>query len=208
VVRNHDLDSLYGRYLFADFCALSGDIRSLALAKPTATDTGSTGMAMRSIYSFGEDSCGHIYIGSASGEVDVLLDDPARFTPCPEPPPPPPKPKDRTPPALTVAHAASEEIADRRYVQVKLACDERCGTVTSGTLVLPHAGRTFDLTGASRQLGAGTPVRLRLFFTRDAAAAARRTIANGYTAWAFLKVTARDAAGNQTVRRLRMQLVD
>lgn len=194
VVRNHDLDSLYGRYLYTDFCSPSGDIRSLTLGRLSATDTGPTGLAKNRIYSFGEDSCGHLYIGAASGEVDVLLDDGAKLTPCPGGP------------ALTVKRAAEQPVA-RRYVQARAGCNEACEVLATGTVVLPHAGRSFPLTAVDAPLGANTPQRLRLSFTRDAADAALSTIHSGYSAFALLKLVARDGAGNRTVRHTRVRLV-
>ncbi|HXS46994.1 MAG TPA: PQQ-dependent sugar dehydrogenase [Solirubrobacterales bacterium] len=70
VVRDPSLDGLYGRYLYADFCA--GDIRSLALpqvAGGLVTDDRSEGLNVTEPVSFGEDSCARVYVVSQGGTV-------------------------------------------------------------------------------------------------------------------------------------------
>jgi hypothetical protein len=70
VVRDPSLDSLYGRYLYADFCA--GEIRSLLLpadAGGLAADDRSEGLDVPGPVSFGEDSCGRLYVISQDGPV-------------------------------------------------------------------------------------------------------------------------------------------
>ncbi len=70
VVRDSSLGDLYGRYLYADLC--TGDIRSLSLEDPFATDRSEL-LHVDSPNSFGEDSCGRIYVASGSGAVDRLV---------------------------------------------------------------------------------------------------------------------------------------
>jgi glucose/arabinose dehydrogenase len=80
VVRDASLGALYGRYLYADLCV--GDIRALDLGDPFGSDS-STGLAVDNVNSFGEDSCGRLYVASGNGEVDRLVGDaPAS---CPPP---------------------------------------------------------------------------------------------------------------------------
>ena len=68
VVRDPSLGDLDGRYLFTDTC--DGRIRSLVPQLPTATDVRSEGLSVNRPSSFGEDSCGRLYIASlGSGEV-------------------------------------------------------------------------------------------------------------------------------------------
>ena len=70
VVRDPSLGDLYGRYVYADFCI--GEIRSLALpaaAGEPATDDRSEGLSVPNPSSFGEDSCGRIYVISNGGVV-------------------------------------------------------------------------------------------------------------------------------------------
>jgi hypothetical protein len=208
VVRNHDLDSLYGRYLYSDLCS-PGDIRSLALATPSATGDSPTGLATPDhVLSFGEDSCGHVYTVSNTGELYVLLDDVEVFTACPEPPPPhKPPPKDRTPPKVTLTVPEEEHLSPRRTLHVGVRCDEPCAAIASATLALPHAGRAFKLAPVARSLAAGTRVRLVLSVAHDAAKAARRSIGNGHRVRGLLKVVARDTAGNATVERTHTRVL-
>ena len=70
VVRDPSLTGLVGRYLYADFFA--GDVRSLALdfANP---DDRSTGLAIASPASFGEDAAGRLYAANLTGNEVVRL---------------------------------------------------------------------------------------------------------------------------------------
>jgi glucose/arabinose dehydrogenase len=68
VVRDPELRSLYGRYLYGDFC--EGELRSFT-ARPgrEATDDTALGVQIPSLSSFGEDTAGHIYATSLEGPV-------------------------------------------------------------------------------------------------------------------------------------------
>ena len=71
VVRDRALRSLYGRYLYGDFC--EGELRSLEPATPRARDDRSLGLNISSLASFGEDTAGHIYVVSLEGPVYRLV---------------------------------------------------------------------------------------------------------------------------------------
>ena len=71
IVRDRTLSALYGRYIYADFCA--GDLRSLVPAIPHARDDRSLGLHVSSLSSFGEDEEGHIYVTSLDGPVYRLV---------------------------------------------------------------------------------------------------------------------------------------
>ncbi len=83
VARDAGLGALYGRYLYADLCV--GEIRSLDLGDPFGSDS-FTGLAVgdEGIVSFGEDSCGRLYVVTGDGEVDRLVGE--EPTSCPRPP--------------------------------------------------------------------------------------------------------------------------
>jgi glucose/arabinose dehydrogenase len=68
VVRDPELRSLYGRYLYGDFC--EGELRSFT-ARPgrEASDDTALGVQVPSLSSFGEDAAGHIYATSLEGPV-------------------------------------------------------------------------------------------------------------------------------------------
>ena len=85
VVRDTSLGDLYGRYLYADVCV--GQVRSL-IPGPTASGDRSEGLTVSSPSSFGEDSCGRVYVTSLGNDVV------SRFTgatpiDCSNVPPPP-----------------------------------------------------------------------------------------------------------------------
>lgn len=67
VVRDPGLPGLAGRYVYADFC--KGQVRSAVLATGGASDDRSEGIVVSSPSSFGQDSCGRIYVTSLGGEV-------------------------------------------------------------------------------------------------------------------------------------------
>ena len=75
VVRDRELESLYGRYLYADFC--QGQLRSFdaegAAEQGQATDDQALGLQVPSISSFGEDQRGRVYAVSLDGPVFRLV---------------------------------------------------------------------------------------------------------------------------------------
>ena len=72
VVRDPDLPSLYGRYLYGDYCA--GELRSFT-ARPgrRAQDDRPLGLHVPALSSFGEDDAGHVYATSLEGGVYQLV---------------------------------------------------------------------------------------------------------------------------------------
>jgi glucose/arabinose dehydrogenase len=72
VVRDAGLPSLFGRYLYGDFC--QGQLRSFT-ARPgaPARDDHPAGIQVPSLSSFGEDSAGHLYATSLDGPVYRLV---------------------------------------------------------------------------------------------------------------------------------------
>lgn len=70
VVRDPELGSLFGRYVYADHCA--GQIRSLIPDTGGGRDDKPLGLSESSISSFGEDAAGHVYVVSLSGRVSML----------------------------------------------------------------------------------------------------------------------------------------
>jgi hypothetical protein len=84
VVRDQSVADLYGRYVYSDYC--TGEIRSLLLPSASsgrASDDHATGLSVSEPTSFGEDSCGRVYVASAEGPV-YRLEGPAPAT-CPQP---------------------------------------------------------------------------------------------------------------------------
>lgn len=72
VVRDPELRSLYGRYLYGDYCL--GELRSFtAEAGSPAADDRTLGLEVSSLSSFGEDADGHVYATSLEGPVFRLV---------------------------------------------------------------------------------------------------------------------------------------
>jgi glucose/arabinose dehydrogenase len=67
VVRDPSLRSLYGRYLYGDYCA--GELRSFVPSAGRARDDRALGLEVPALTSFGEDAAGHIYATSQEGPV-------------------------------------------------------------------------------------------------------------------------------------------
>jgi glucose/arabinose dehydrogenase len=68
VVRDRALGSLYGRYVYGDYC--KGQLRSVRLSQSRASGDRSLGLRkVPSISSFGEDARGRVYVASLSGPV-------------------------------------------------------------------------------------------------------------------------------------------
>jgi Glucose / Sorbosone dehydrogenase len=105
VVRDPSLVDLYGRYIYADFCA--GELRSLALPASggeIASGDRFEGLTVSHPTSFGEDSCGRLYVTSNSGPVYRLVG--AAPSECPVP-------------------SAGEQVGGRRTVRLRLRASLR-----------------------------------------------------------------------------------
>ena len=66
VVRDKSVADLYGRYLYADFC--TAELRSFSPANPAGSDS-SLNLPVGEVTSFGEDSCGRVYVAAKSSAV-------------------------------------------------------------------------------------------------------------------------------------------
>jgi Glucose / Sorbosone dehydrogenase len=71
VVRDQTLGDLYGRYLYTDLC--QGRIRSLVPGLPAAAGERSEGVTVSFPVSFGEDSCGRLYVAEGAANVYRLM---------------------------------------------------------------------------------------------------------------------------------------
>jgi glucose/arabinose dehydrogenase len=86
VVRDRSLGDLYGRYLYGDLC--TGELRSLDLADTAAGDR-FEGIEASGLNSFGEDSCGRLYVVEGNGDVARLTGPVPASCPIPTQPAPP-----------------------------------------------------------------------------------------------------------------------
>lgn len=85
VVRDPSVAELYGRYVYSDFC--SGEIRSLVLPASASGRAGgdrAEGLAVGGPTSFGQDSCGRVYVASGTGDVYRLEGTSPAVCPPPE----------------------------------------------------------------------------------------------------------------------------
>jgi hypothetical protein len=84
VVRDPSVADLYGRYVYTDYC--NSEIRSLVLPPGSAglaSGDRPEGLTVKSPTSFGEDSCGRVYLASGLGPVYRL--EGATPATCPRP---------------------------------------------------------------------------------------------------------------------------
>jgi glucose/arabinose dehydrogenase len=88
VARGPNLDDLYGRYVYGDLC--TGDVRSFAPVNPGLTDRSEgINVGEENLNSFGEDSCGRLYVVSKAGQVNRIGGSVAAACgPSASPPPP------------------------------------------------------------------------------------------------------------------------
>jgi hypothetical protein len=201
VVRDHDIDSVYGRYLYVDLCG--GDVRGALVGPGGVTDDAPTGLVMPRVFTFGEDGCGHLYLGREDGTVAELLED--RYEtpkPCPEPKRPPAEPpaRDRVAPRLTVARRFRQHLAPHRSLYVTVRCSERCAVTAAARIRVPGRAAPLKAARTLPSLARGRRVTVRLLLAPRAASAARRAMNAGKALRGRIRVTARDAAGNRSVR--------
>lgn len=160
VVRDRNLGDLYGRYLYADLCV--GQLRSLLLpSSPTGRASGdrSEGLSVSRPVSFGEDSCGRIYVVAQGGTVYRLQE--ALGGACFVAPPPPPPPVVVTliprPRPLVILQARKRGRHTVKLIVRILPCAERSGEL----VYLNRNGRLFRQKRLDRRCVAHFRVRVR-----------------------------------------------
>lgn len=175
VVRDPGLGDLFGRYLYGDFCV--GQLRSLDLSAPDppATDRAEPGLSVPSLYSFGEDSCGRVYVASGAGPVyglegesatDCTMAEDPEPDPDPDPgPAPAPTPTPTVPPSAQPAPITDPPAADmrRRAIRVRARVARRWAGRARGVRVrivvrvtpcAAHRGRRVLLNRGGRRFAA------------------------------------------------------
>jgi hypothetical protein len=170
VARDPSLGDLYGRYVYADYCI--GEIRSMALPSDTvpATDR-SEGISVTTPVSFGEDSCGRLYVTSGSEVVRIQgggfnpgcppsLEPPGGL-PVTEPPPipnllPASPPLPKRPPVVGLE---ADDLGHGTYrLRVQLSACEPSG---SDSIQLNRGGRRLATRPANKGCAARFRVRLK-----------------------------------------------
>lgn len=111
-------------------------------------------------------------------------------------------PPDTTPPDFTLTSRARKLV---RQVAVKVGCaTQSCSVQVTSKLIV--AGRRYPLKAVTAVLAAGPPRRLEVTLRRRALAAARAALDDEKAVRLRLTARAEDAAGNVTIRRLRLRL--
>jgi hypothetical protein len=199
VVRDPALTDLLGRYIYGDNC--QSQIRSAHLELPRATgDAPVPGLTISSTSSFGEDSCGHVYVTSLSGPL-YRLDGDAAPAPCPETAGPGAT-ADTTPPVLTLTRSRTQKAVRTRGFVVAVSCNEACGFTATGRLRISGHHGAYVLGKVSKIEAAGKHTRIRLRLSSRATRALRGALAHHKHAAATLTVVARDSAGNQSTGKV------
>lgn len=166
---------LFGRYLFADFCA--GELRSIAPAFPDAGDSRSEVLQVDQLASFGEDAACGLYVVSLSGPVyRIAGDGPPR---CPQGAGPPPPGGSKAETKLTLK-AKRNRIARGNRARLRVAatpCPGRAGD----RVELRRGGRPIrakrlnDRCRARFKVRIRKPRRFRAFIDADGAHLADRS---------------------------------
>ena len=162
VVRDESLGDLYGRYVYADYCA--GEVHSLALPPGGVglATTATRGSASPNPTSFGEDACGRIYVASGGGNVyrlvgDVPADCESQEPPGEEPPKEEPEeePKPFVPPPGDVLDVAPLTTVAATMADLRLSAARRGGRLHVRVRVGPcesWRGRSVQLNRGGRRI--------------------------------------------------------
>jgi Glucose / Sorbosone dehydrogenase len=181
VVRDPGLPTLSGRYLYGDNC--DERLWSAALGSGGGVETT---LQVSGLSSFGEDSCGHIYVASRGSDAVYRIQDGAPSscggTPAPAP--------DVSAPNVRVRFRG---IRNRR-LRVSLRCDEACRVTVNSRL-----RRVRRLKARHRSLAANRRALVRVKMSRKVARRMRRALRRRGFVRVVITVRAVDAAGNKSV---------
>ena len=225
VSRDTGVPELDGRYLYADHCV--GQIRSLVPGLPLASDDRSEGLSVANPSSFGQDSCGRIYVASLGGAVSRLVGSSPTDCDPPEPPADPPHPDtapdpvgdpdpglpgpfvaDVDPPELELTAPDKQGLGRDRRLVCRVRPDEESDVVARLAILSrsgarrPSGGDGVLLRLGERELHAGGGERVKISWQLDIGElrALRRVLAND-PVFARFRARAEDLAGNRSERR-------
>ena len=187
VVRDPGLPELLGRYLYADFC--KGALRSLSLALPAAQDDRSEEITVGLPASFGEDSCGRLYVASILGPVYRLVGDGGQSA-C--------MLKTVGPvqgPAIRLRGKRSQILDELTRVAIAASTD-KAATIKAKAIVEGAAQVSASLGAKVRRIPAGAERWLSWRLGRISAERYRRLLLDGYRIRVRFRATAFDALGN------------
>jgi hypothetical protein len=180
VVRDPGVPTLNGRYLYGDNC--NSRLWSAALGSGGGVQTDLT---VSGLSSFGEDSCGHIYVASRGSNAVYRLQDGAPSS-CGAPA----APDDVSAPNVLVRFRG---VRNRR-LRVQLRCDEACRVAVNSRL-----RRVRRLKTRHRSLAANQRAIVRVKMTRKVARRMRRALHRRGYVRVVVRVRAVDGAGNARV---------
>ncbi len=132
VSHDNGAPELAGRYFYADLCV--GQIRSFIPGLPFASDDRAEGVGVSQPTSFGEDSCGRLYVVSRNGQVFRIVGSSTSTCPPPNPPDVPPPDGDPPPTGRNATeielHAKDRRVEDGHRVRFSVLvtpCVNRVG---------------------------------------------------------------------------------
>jgi len=216
VVRDTALPTLYGRYLYGDFC--TGRLGTVELSSRATDRAVETDIALPAfnLVSFGEDARGCVYVALLSGKV-YRLEPPGGAAPCPGPLKgghPPPDTGGGAGPGAGAGTAAvrlgtssrrRQRVLRQQGIRVAVLCSARCTVRTRATIAV--AGKRHKLARTSRVLDAGVRATLEIALSARARAALGRAFRSGKTGLATLALSARDATGRMDLKSRRVRLI-
>jgi hypothetical protein len=180
VVRDPGLPTLNGRYLYGDNC--NRRLYSATLGQGGGSETN---LEVAELSSFGEDSCGHIYVAARGADAVYRLQDGAPSA-CPTAGPG----GDTAAPALNVR--ILRPALKRRLLRFAVRCNEACRVSVASRL-----RRVRSFRPRQRSVAANTRRVVRVKLTRRIARKLRRTVRRRGFVRVVVTVRATDAAGNQ-----------
>jgi glucose/arabinose dehydrogenase len=207
VVRDPALTTLAGRYLYADLCR--SKLRSLVLAASGASGDREESLEVSGgqIVSFGEDSCGHVFVVSIQGSVSRIDD--SGSAPCGEVGGGSGGAADTVAPALKVSFSRKQKLLRKKAVYVGAKCGEACGLVTAASARLKVGATTkkWHFAPAGQLAAAGQLSRLKLKLSKSMRSGLSGRVARGARPLVKVVITARDAAGNRTRKTVYVRVV-
>ena len=130
--------------------------------------------------------------------------------PPPEPPTPPvsPGPVPAGSAVLSAAGTAKvQKVLKQRGIVAFASSNIAAGVVARATVSIPGASRTYRFRPATKQLAAGTRAKLKLSLSKRSLRAIRTALSRHQKLRATLRLTATDASGAVTTKRLAIRLV-
>jgi hypothetical protein len=184
VVRDPGLPTLNGRYIYGD----NYDNRLWSAMPRTGADNKPTGLTVSHTSSFGQDSCGHIYVASLDGPVSRIQD--GAESACAAA-------TDLTAPTVSAKLSGVRKALKKRGLRVAVRCNERCSVAIGTRLrkVRRLATRHRNLTANQRKV-----VTVKL--SKKTVKRVRTRLRHHHFVRLAVAVRATDAAGNsRTVTR-------